>query len=384
MSKIVQTPIKNRFNLSEWSGAFGDLGTLIPFLAAYISVLHMNPNGILIAFGISLIAIGWIYKTPFPVQPMKAIGATSVSQVAIAGGLTGAVVISASLMTGLIWLFLGLTGLASKVSKLVPKSALLGVILGLGFILMIEGVKMMSSSLWIAMPLLLLTLFLLSQPKVPAMLVLLFIGGVISLIQQPELAGQLKALEINPILPSFAWSSLTTTDLISGLVLLALPQLPLTFGNAYLSITEENNKLFPDRPVTQKSVALSTGVMNVLSGTLGGIPMCHGAGGMAGHVMFGARTGGSSIILGSVLLLLGVFFSNSISTILNLFPLSVLGIILFFAGLQLALSSKDESGEKVDRFIVLATAGIAVWNIGFAIIFGITIHYANKRGWLKI
>lgn len=384
MSKIVQTPIKNRFNLSEWSGAFGDLGTLIPFLAAYISVLHMNPNGILIAFGISLIAIGWIYKTPFPVQPMKAIGATSVSQVAIAGGLTSAVVISASLMTGLIWLFLGLTGLASKVSKLVPKSALLGVILGLGFILMIEGVKMMSSSLWIAMPLLLLTLFLLSQPKVPAMLVLLFIGGVISLIQQPELAGQLKALEINPILPSFAWSSLTTTDLISGLVLLALPQLPLTFGNAYLSITEENNKLFPDRPVTQKSVALSTGVMNVLSGTLGGIPMCHGAGGMAGHVMFGARTGGSSIILGSVLLLLGVFFSNSISTILNLFPLSVLGIILFFAGLQLALSSKDESGEKVDRFIVLATAGIAVWNIGFAIIFGITIHYANKRGWLKI
>lgn len=384
MSKIVQTPIKNRFNLSEWSGAFGDLGTLIPFLAAYISVLHMNPNGILIAFGISLIAIGWIYKTPFPVQPMKAIGATSVSQVAIAGGLTSAVVISASLMTGLIWLFLGLTGLAGKVSKLVPKSALLGVILGLGFILMIEGVKMMSSSLWIAMPLLLLTLFLLSQPKVPAMLVLLFIGGVISLIQQPELAGQLKALEINPILPSFAWSSLTTTDLISGLVLLALPQLPLTFGNAYLSITEENNKLFPDRPVTQKSVALSTGVMNVLSGTLGGIPMCHGAGGMAGHVMFGARTGGSSIILGSVLLLLGVFFSNSISTILNLFPLSVLGIILFFAGLQLALSSKDESGEKVDRFIVLATAGIAVWNIGFAIIFGITIHYANKRGWLKI
>ena len=109
MNPVTQTPIKNRFDLPEWSGAFGDLGTLIPFLAAYISVLHMNPNSILIAFGISLIAIGWIYKTPFPVQPMKAIGATSVSQAAIAGGLTSAVVISASLMTGLIWLFLGLT-----------------------------------------------------------------------------------------------------------------------------------------------------------------------------------------------------------------------------------------------------------------------------------
>ena len=384
MSQTPRTRINNRFNLPEWSGAFGDLGTLIPFLAAYISVLHMNPNGILIAFGISLISIGWIYKTPFPVQPMKAIGATSVSQAAIAGGLTSAVVISASLLTGVIWLFLGLTGLASKASKLVPKSALLGVILGLGFILMIEGVKMMSGALWLSLPLLLLTLFLLSRPKIPAMLVLLFIGGVIALIEQPQLASQLKGLEISPTLPRFAWSSLTTADLISGFVLLALPQLPLTFGNAYLSITEENNKLFPDRPVTQKSVALSTAAMNIGSSLLGGVPMCHGAGGMAGHVMFGARTGGSSIILGSVLLLLGIFFSNSISTILSLFPISVLGIILFFAGLQLALSSKDEGGEKVDRFIVLATAGIAFWNIGIAILFGLAIHYANKRGWIKI
>lgn len=167
-------------------------------------------------------------------------------------------------------------------------------------------------------------------------------------------------------------------------MLLALPQLPLTFGNAYLSITEENNKLFPERPVTQKSVALSTSAMNFLSSTLGGVPMCHGAGGMAGHVMFGARTGGSSIILGSVLLLLGVFFSNSISTILTQFPACILGIILFFAGLQLALSSRDESGEKVDRFIVLATAGIAMWNVGIAILFGIVIHYTNKRGWIRL
>jgi MFS superfamily sulfate permease-like transporter len=117
---------------------------------------------------------------------------------------------------------------------------------------------------------------------------------------------------------------------------------------------------------------------------VGGIPMCHGAGGMAGHVMFGARTGGSSIILGVILLLLGLFFSDSIITILSIFPVFVLGIILFFAGLQLALSSKDESAERVDRFIVLATAGVAIWNIGVAILFGIVIHYANKRGWIKL
>ena len=384
MSQPSPAPFKNRFDLPEWSGAFGDLGTLIPFLAAYISVLHMNPNGILIMFGVSLIFVGWIYKTPFPVQPMKGIGATSISQVAIAGGLSSAVVISASLITGILWLFLGLTGLATKASKVVPKSALLGVILGLGFILMTEGVRMMSTSIWLALPLLVFTLFLLSQPKIPAMLILLFVGGVIAFIQQPGLTDKISQIAIHPALPNFAWGSLSSADLLSGLFLLALPQLPLTFGNAFLSVTAENNKLFPDRPVSQKSVALSTAAMNIGSSMVGGIPMCHGAGGMAGHVMFGARTGGSSIILGVILLLLGLFFSNSIITIFSIFPIFVLGIILFFAGLQLALSSKDESAERVDRFIVLATAGIAIWNIGVAILFGIVIHYANKRGWIKL
>lgn len=173
-------------------------------------------------------------------------------------------------------------------------------------------------------------------------------------------------------------------DLWLGLILLALPQLPLTFGNAYLSITEENNNLFPDRPVKERSVALSTGLMNIGSSAIGGIPMCHGAGGMAGHIQFGAKTGGSSIILGGVLLVLGVIFPSSISTIFQLFPVSVLGVILFFAGLQLALGSKDISSEKADRFIFLATAGIAIWNVGVAVVFGIFAHHIAKKGIFKL
>lgn len=378
MNQNNPTPIKNRFGLSEWSGAFGDLGTLIPFLAAYISVLHMNPDGILIAFGISLIAVGWIYKTPFPVQPMKAIGASVVSPIVLAAGLTGATVIGATLVTGLMWLILALTGLANQVARFVPRSALLGVILGLGFTLMIEGVKMMSTSFLIAIPLLLATIFLLSKPKLPTMLVLLLLGAVIAAFQQPQLLNQIGSITISPSLPSFSWSFLTLNDVSLGLLLLALPQLPLTFGNAYLSITEENNKLFPDRPVSQKAVAYSTGLMNIGASAIGGVPMCHGAGGMAGHVMFGARTGGSSIILGTVLLLIGVFLSDSVGMLLVLFPSFILGIILFLAGLQLALSSKDEDHQKVDRIIVLTTAGIAIWNVGVAILFGISFHYLKN------
>jgi predicted benzoate:H+ symporter BenE len=383
MNQVASRPA-NKFDLSEWAGAFGDLGTLIPFVAAYIAILKMNPNGMLVAFGVALIAVGFIYRTPFPVQPMKAIGASAVSQASIAAGLTASVVVGASLMTGAIWLLLAFTGLAKKISAYVPKSALLGVVMGLGFSFMGEGIRLMGSSPIIAGVLLMLTLALLNRPKVPAMLILLAIGFGIALFEKPELSSQLHAIKPEFVIPSFEWQSLTLNDLWLGLILLALPQLPLTFGNAFISITEENNRLFPDRPVKEQTVALSTGLMNLWSSMIGGIPMCHGAGGMAGHIQFGARTGGSSIILGGILLAGGVLLPSSISTIFQLFPTSVLGVILFFAGLQLALGSRDTSSEKADRFIVLATAGLAVWNVGVAVLFGIAVHYLAKRNLLKL
>jgi MFS superfamily sulfate permease-like transporter len=374
----------NRFDLPEWAGAFGDLGTLIPFVAAYIAILNINPNGLLVAFGVALIAVGYIYRTPFPVQPMKAIGASAVSQASIAAGLTASVVVGASLMTGVIWLLLAITGLAKRISTYMPQSALLGVVMGLGFSFMGEGIKLMTASPYIAVALLILTLLLLNRPKVPAMLILLAIGVGVALYQKPELLYELQTVKTEFEIPSIAWQSLTLNDLWLGLILLALPQLPLTFGNAFLSITEENNRLFPSRPVKEKTVALSTGIMNIFSSFIGGIPMCHGAGGIAGHIQFGARTGGSSIILGSTLLLAGIFLPSSIATIFKLFPSSVLGVILFLAGLQLAMGSRDNSTEKADRFIVLATAGIAVWNVGFAVLFGILAHNFAKRGWFKV
>jgi MFS superfamily sulfate permease-like transporter len=378
------TAPRNRFDLPEWTGAFGDLGTLIPFVAAYITVLKMDPNGLLVAFGAALIAVGWINRTPFPVQPMKAIGAAAVSQAALAAGMSAAAVVGAALTTGLLWLALAATGLARAAASWVPRSALLGVIMGLGFTFMLEGIRMMSSSAWLAAGLLALTLALLGRPRVPAMLVLLAVGIAIALIEQPGLARELGALQPGFRFPALAWTALSWADLWTGFVLLALPQLPLTFGNALVSITEENNRLFPDRPVTERAVAYSTGLINLWASVLGGVPMCHGAGGMAGHVQFGARTGGSSIILGGILLLSGLFLSSSIDTIFKMFPQCALGVILFLAGMQLALGSRDSGEAKVDRFVVLATAAFAIWNVGVAVLFGIAAHHATRRGWLRI
>ena len=172
--------------------------------------------------------------------------------------------------------------------------------------------------------------------------------------------------------------------MLIGAVFLALPQVPLTLGNAVIAITEENNRLFPNRPVNEAKIATSTGLMNMLSASVGGVPMCHGAGGMAGHVQFGARTGGAVIMLGAVLLFVAMFFSGSVATFLRLFPPSILGVILFLTGAQLALGACDISKDKGERFVMMITAALAVWNVGIAFVVGVTAYFLNKRGWLRI
>ena len=374
----------NRYDLAELAGAFGDLGTLIPFVAAYISVVKMDPAGILLAFGSMLVVVGLVYRTPFPVQPMKAIGAAAITQTGALASLTAATVMGAGLVTGVIWLVLAVTGMARRLTRWVPRPAMLGVVMGLGFSFMLEGIRMMSQTPWLGAVLLLLTLILLARSRIPAMFILLVIGAALAVSEQPALMTELAAIQVSPHLPAFSWPTLTWDDLWIGALFLALPQLPLTFGNALISITEENNRLFPDRPVTEKRVAFSTGLMNLWSSALGGIPMCHGAGGMAGHVQFGARTGGSSVMLGAVLLTVGLFFADSVALLFRLFPTVVLGVILFLAGVQLALNSKDIGGEKIDRFVVLTTAAFAVWNVGIAVLFGILAFHAARRGWMKL
>jgi MFS superfamily sulfate permease-like transporter len=105
---------------------------------------------------------------------------------------------------------------------------------------------------------------------------------------------------------------------------------------------------------------------------------------MAGHVAFGARTGGAPIILGTLLLGLAFCFSGSIEALFNVFPRAILGVILFLTGAQLALGSCDFSAHKGERFITLATAAFAMWNVGLAFLVGMTLTYIAKRGLLRL
>jgi MFS superfamily sulfate permease-like transporter len=381
---MIATPIRNRFDRMEVAGAFGDLGTLVPFVVAYIGVLKMDPFGILLGFGLAMIVCGFVYRTPIPVQPMKAAGAIATTQAAQTLVLTPAMVCGASLATGLIWLLLGITGTARYVAHLVARPVVLGIILGLGFAFMIEGAKMMSQNWWIGAAALFVTALLLTNRIIPAMFLLLLFGAAYGILSDPTLLGALREVQIEPRLPTFALANMSFNDFLLGTVFLVLPQVPLTLGNAIVAITEENNRLFPHRPVNESKMSTSTGLMNLLSASVGGVPMCHGAGGMAGHVQFGARTGGALVILGALLLVTAIFFSGSVATLLRLFPTPILGVILFLTGAQLALGACDIPRDKGERFALMITGALAVWNVGIAFVIGMAAYWLNKRGYLRV
>lgn len=370
---------KNIYTRLEWAGAFGDIGTLIPLLIAYITIVGVDPLGLLFTFGIFKIIAGFYYKTPVPIQPMKAIGAA-----AVVGGASPATLFSAGLITGLFWLILGATGMVKAATGLAGKPVVRGIMLGLGLSFIEEGIKLMRTNFFLAGLTLLLTYLLLTNPRIPAMFVLLIIGVVSAIVMNPGLLSELAKIKVGFKLPAFAFGKLTWDNILEGVFVFALPQIPLTLGNAVIAITAENNELFPGRPVTEKKMAISTGVMNIISPFLGGVPMCHGAGGMAGHVRFGARTGGALVLLGTILIVIALFFSDSVSIIFKIFPAAVLGVILFFAGAELALTAKNIGDDRGDFYVMLVVAGFAMWNMGAAFLAGVILDKALKKGWIMI
>ncbi len=372
---------RNRYDLIELAGAFGDLGTLIPFVVGYIAVMKIDPLGILFMFGVSELVVGLYYKTPIPVQPMKAIGSAAIAS---GGAVSAGMICGAGLFTGIFWFLAGLTKTVNIATKLASKPIIRGIGLGLGLIFMAEGIKMMLQQAWLGGVVLVLTFILLAYQRIPAMFALLIVGTIGAYILNPAQARQLLTIHPSFRMPEFTFARMTWEDFVKGSLILAIPQLPLTIGNAVIAIRAENNDLFPDRPVSDRMIAISQGIMNLVTAPFGGIPLCHGAGGMAGHVRFGARTGGSLVMLGAIMTVLALFFSRSVGLLFQIFPRAVLGVILFFAGAELATSSRDIGSRKEDFYVMLVVAGLAMWNMGVAFLAGIILHQAMERGWVKI
>lgn len=387
-------------NRSELAGSLGDLGTLLPMAAGMILINGLNPMGIFFSIGLFYILAGIYFGVTVPVQPMKVIGAY-----AIATAMTSQQILASGLLMGVFMLIIGATNLITVIGKWVPKPVIRGVQLSTGVLLMAEGVKFMIGTsryqlfLQMAEPYLsiqrlgflpigigigilggLTTLLLLDNKKYPAGLVIVLIGLVIGVILGTHIG--FKDIQFSVFLPDIMPFGLPSkVDFIFALFALALPQLPMTMGNAVIANADLSKDYFGEKSkkVTYRSLSISMFFANIISFILGGMPLCHGAGGLAAHYRFGARTAGSNIIIGGIFLILAVFLGKHTLAIVQLIPMSILGIMLLFAGSQLAITILDLK-ERKDLFVALIILGITfAANLAIGFLAGIVLAYLLKN-----
>ena len=171
-----------------------------------------------------------------------------------------------------------------------------------------------------------------------------------------------------------------------ALFVLVLPQLPMTLGNAVVANADLSQEYFGENSqrVTYRALTISMAFANLASAALGGMPICHGAGGLAAHYRFGARTAGSNLIIGAVFILLAVLLGIHALAVIYLIPMAVLGVMLLFAGSQLALTVMDVNTRK-DFFVVLTILGITLAvNLAVGFVIGIAMAYALRSDRLDI
>ncbi|QEQ01551.1 putative sulfate/molybdate transporter [Thermosynechococcus sp. QKsg1] len=367
-----------RFNWQELSGSFGDLGTDLPLLVGMITAAQLDSANVFTLFGVAQILTGVFYGLPMPMQPLKAMAVIVMTE-----KLTGSILWAGGLMVGAMMLVLTSTGILTRLARWIPQPVVRGCQLGLGLSLAAVALKtyLPAGDLFGYLLGVMGFLILLLLPKergVPAglLVVLLGVGVAISrVLAEPELqltiAWQLPYLR--PLDPQ---------ALIPGLVLLALPQLPLSIANAVIATQQTAHDLFPDRPLSIRQIGLTYSLTNLILPFFGGVPLCHGCSGLAGHYALGARTGGAVVIYGSLYLLLGLFFGSSVDKLLEIFPLSILGVILLFEAWVLMGFIKDQAAMPANWMITLLVGAIALSvPQGFLVgtLVGTTLYYLSRK-----
>ena len=369
-----------QFNRMELAGSLGDLGTLLPIAAAMILINGLDPLGMFFSIGVFYIVSGVYFGVTVPVQPMKVIGAY-----AIATAMSPGQILAAGFLMGAFLLLVGLTGAIDALRRLTPKAVIRGVQLSTGALLIAGGIKFIigksqfqllqqAAEPFLALqsigplplgPLVgllggLVALLLLDSKRFPAGLVVVAGGMALGLLlgAWTNLADVVPGLHLPRTFP-FPFPS--RADFSFALLALVLPQLPMTLGNAALAYTDLSQEYFGDRSarVTNRQACVSMALANFFSCGLGGMPLCHGAGGLAAHYRFGARTAGSNVMIGLIFIALALALGPGIVGVIHLLPLSVLGLLLVFSGSQLTLTIMDLDARK-DYFIATLILGITL------------------------
>jgi MFS superfamily sulfate permease-like transporter len=382
-SSSIQNKGAIRFDRNELAGAFGDIGTDLPLIVGLVLVAKLDSASVLILFGAMQILTGLIYRMPMPVQPLKAMAALVISQ-----KLSGNILFGAGLAIGLIMLVFALTGLIDRLARLVPKTVVRGIQFGLGLQLSMLALKdfVQADGLngyILAAAAFIVAIFLMGNRRFPAALFIIALGVIYSFTLKLHLSDFGKSFGLH--LPQFHVP--LRQDIIAGFVLLALPQIPLSLGNSILATRQVAHDLFPERKLTVRRISLTYALMNLINPFFGGVPTCHGSGGMAGHYAFGGRTGGSVVLYGAMYLLMGLFLSTGFATIIQVFPKPILGVLLLFEGIALILLTRDLFGVKSELAIAALVGLIAVglpYGYLIGMIVGVLLVYLTRRGWTRL
>ena len=350
----------------DLAGAVGDLGVLVPLAAALVLVNGLHPGSLLLAAGVLVLAAGVGFGLPFPVQPLKALTALAVAQ-----ELSPDVIHAAGLQIGLVLLVLAATGLADRLSAVFSKPVIRALQLGVGSLLVVSAVKLAlrpprlfehaASSGWnVALAAVTLAAVAVAAHRrwYGIALVLVAVGVTVSwATSSPELGSPGVHVPALGVPPLSVWGS--------AFVLLVIPQIPLTYGNAVVGISDLAREHFGERArrVTPGRVALSCGLGNVGSALVGGMPMCHGSSGLSAHIRLGASTAAMNVVLGSAFVVLGLLLSDQVLTLFGLLPVWALAGFLAYAGVRHALLVLDLRGSRLVVAIAAAGVGIVTGNL---------------------
>lgn len=329
-----------RSPLAEISGSLGDLGTLLPILIALTRQDAISLPSTLVFSGLANILTGVFFGIPLPVQPMKAIAAVAISR-----SLTRAETTSAGLFVAVAVLLFSVTGLLRWFTRVIPVPVVKGIQVGAGLSLVLSaGSSLLQPLGWVtpswadnllwALFALLLLLAVTHVARFPYALFLFLLGLFFSMLQLLSSKDSQKPRpwlwHPSVVLPS--WH-----DFRIGAIDAGVGQLPLTTLNSIIAVAHLSADLLPTvPPPSTTELGLSVAAMNLVGCWFGAMPVCHGSGGLAAQYRFGARSGASIMILGSLKLILGLFVGESLVEVLQRFPKALLGVMVIAAGLELA------------------------------------------------
>jgi SulP family sulfate permease len=385
--------LARRISRSEVSGAFADLGLLIPLEAALIAVNGLNPTSTLLGVGVIYIAAGWYFGLPMPVQPLKALAA-----IAIARELAPDVIAAGALLMSLSLVFLAVTGLIDRLYAIVPTPVIRGVQLGLAYVLIRGALKMLgkplspdvaqysidlavaSLPLMVALaPLALLAILLMvKRPFFPASLAVLAVGvGAGLYLGRWEGGGSLGPSGFSMGFPGGEAFATAAAVLLTA-------QLPLTVANSVIATRDAATHYFPEQAkrVTPRRLSLSIALGNLWAGLFGGLPSCHGSGGLTAHYSLGARTPLATAILGATLIAVALAFGAFAQSTRTLIPLPFFGILLLYVGIQHAGLAANVERRSDLAFVGLAGILTAVFDGNLAYAAGATLAVYWAVQWL--